>query len=112
MIHPTSPTIFRTPLLMSIYRYLIMFRPPAREICLNALEDVYQTCMSLPLTLFQKYPILIIHLLDEESRPSAGKILARWRPQKVAADQPQPQQQQLPNRAAATNGGEAPAAAS
>lgn len=26
------------------YRYLIMFRPPAREMCLDTLEDVYQTC--------------------------------------------------------------------
>ncbi|KAF9894242.1 hypothetical protein FE257_007744 [Aspergillus nanangensis] len=50
--------------------YLIMFRPPAREICLNALEDVYQTY--------------------EESRPAAGKILARWRPQ--TSDQQQQQQ--------------------
>jgi hypothetical protein len=25
-------------------RYLVMFRPPAREMCLNALEDVYNTC--------------------------------------------------------------------
>lgn len=24
-----------------------MFRPPAREICLNALEDVYNTCKPL-----------------------------------------------------------------
>lgn len=26
-----------------------MFRLPAREICLNALEDVYRTCKFLPL---------------------------------------------------------------
>ncbi|EHA21563.1 hypothetical protein ASPNIDRAFT_130357, partial [Aspergillus niger ATCC 1015] len=38
--------------------YLIMFRPPAREMCLNALEDVYDTY--------------------EESRPLAGKLLAKW----------------------------------
>lgn len=24
-----------------------MFRPPARELCLNALQDVYQTCKFL-----------------------------------------------------------------
>ncbi|PYI06217.1 hypothetical protein BO78DRAFT_397402 [Aspergillus sclerotiicarbonarius CBS 121057] len=57
--------------------YLIMFRPPAREMCLNALEDVYQTY--------------------EESRPSAGKILARWRPPKTEQPpQPHPQDQQQP----------------
>ncbi|PYI25177.1 mRNA cleavage and polyadenylation specificity factor complex subunit [Aspergillus indologenus CBS 114.80] len=49
--------------------YLIMFRPPAREICLNALEHVYETY--------------------EESRPAAGKVLAKWRPK---ATQPQPEQ--------------------
>ncbi|KAG2415697.1 hypothetical protein HFD88_006888 [Aspergillus terreus] len=59
--------------------YLIMFRPPAREICLNALEDVYQTY--------------------EESRPSAGKILARWRPKKTEDQQPA-----LANRAGPPNG--------
>ncbi|RAH46980.1 RNA-processing protein PTA1 [Aspergillus brunneoviolaceus CBS 621.78] len=50
--------------------YLIMFRPPAREICLNALEHVYETY--------------------EESRPAAGKVLAKWRPK---AAQPQHEQQ-------------------
>ncbi|PIG83591.1 mRNA cleavage and polyadenylation specificity factor complex subunit [Aspergillus arachidicola] len=53
--------------------YLIMFRPPAREMCLNAVEDVYQTY--------------------EESRPAAGKVLARWRPQSTAVQQAQPEQQ-------------------
>ncbi|GKZ22480.1 hypothetical protein AbraIFM66951_008363 [Aspergillus brasiliensis] len=52
--------------------YLIMFRPPAREMCLNALEDVYDTY--------------------EESRPLAGKLLAKWRPKNT--DEPQQQQQQ------------------
>ncbi|PYH99499.1 mRNA cleavage and polyadenylation specificity factor complex subunit [Aspergillus ellipticus CBS 707.79] len=69
--------------------YLIMFRPPAREMCINAVEDVYQTS----------------HDLDEESRPAAGKVLARWRPQKPQEGQqqqppppppPQPHQQQQP----------------
>ncbi|RAK74131.1 RNA-processing protein PTA1 [Aspergillus fijiensis CBS 313.89] len=50
--------------------YLIMFRPPAREVCLNALEHVYETY--------------------EESRPAAGKVLAKWRPK---AAQPQQEQQ-------------------
>ncbi|RAL01556.1 RNA-processing protein PTA1 [Aspergillus ibericus CBS 121593] len=62
--------------------YLVMFRPPAREMCLNALEDVYQTY--------------------EESRPLAGRVLTRWRPQKSdqprqPESQPQPQDQQPPH---------------
>ncbi|GFF38745.1 mRNA cleavage and polyadenylation specificity factor complex subunit pta1 [Aspergillus udagawae] len=54
--------------------YLVMFRPPAREMCLNALEDVYNTY--------------------EESRPIAGKILAKWRPHVIEQQQQQQQQQQ------------------
>ncbi|KAF3397806.1 mRNA cleavage and polyadenylation specificity factor complex subunit pta1 [Penicillium rolfsii] len=55
----------RVNLTVQALMYLIMFRPPAREICLNTLEDIYQTY--------------------EESRPAAGKVLARWRPQALPA---------------------------
>ena len=44
--HSILYTLYHIQLTMNISRYLIMFRPPAREICLNALEDVYQSCMS------------------------------------------------------------------
>lgn len=61
-----------------------MFRPPAREICLNTLEDVYQTCK---LPHFPLFLIVTVHLTnlvtDEESRPAAGKVLTRWRPEKM-----------------------------
>ncbi|KAJ5628296.1 hypothetical protein N7490_010524 [Penicillium lividum] len=53
----------RVNLSVQALMYLIMFRPPAREMCLNTLEDVYQTY--------------------EESRPAAGKVLAKWRPQQT-----------------------------
>ncbi|KAI9934442.1 hypothetical protein ASPWEDRAFT_43856 [Aspergillus wentii DTO 134E9] len=63
--------------------YLIMFRPPAREMCLNTLEDVYQTY--------------------EEARPAASKVLAKWRPQNQPEQQQQQQQQStLASRPAAT----------
>lgn len=59
-----------------------MFRPPAREMCLDTLEDVYQTCKH-----HQVPDILDIFFLtqdtDEESRPAAGKVLAKWRPQQI-----------------------------
>jgi symplekin len=63
-----------------------MFRPPARDICLDALEDIYRTC---------KYHVLPLATtsdsgIDEESRPTAGKILAKWRPLVVEQQQPQP----------------------
>ncbi|KAJ5458269.1 hypothetical protein N7475_009657 [Penicillium sp. IBT 31633x] len=51
----------RVNLCVQSLMYLIMFRPPAREMCLNTVEDVYQTY--------------------EESRPAAGKVLNKWRPQ-------------------------------
>ncbi|KAE8372361.1 hypothetical protein BDV26DRAFT_102196 [Aspergillus bertholletiae] len=63
----------RVNLCIQSLMYLVMFRPPAREMCLNAVEDVYQTY--------------------EESRPVAGKVLARWRPESVAVQQAQPEQQ-------------------
>ncbi|KAJ5825772.1 hypothetical protein N7474_002910 [Penicillium riverlandense] len=73
----------RVNLCVQALMYLVMFRPPAREICLNTLEDVYQTY--------------------EESRPAAGKVLTRWRPEKM---------QTLTAQSAETNGdGAAPAAA-
>ncbi|KAJ5552981.1 hypothetical protein N7513_004398 [Penicillium frequentans] len=53
----------RVNLCVQALMYLIMFRPPAREMCLNTLEDIYQTY--------------------EDSRPAAGKILAKWRPQQT-----------------------------
>ncbi|KAF7161754.1 hypothetical protein CNMCM6106_008907 [Aspergillus hiratsukae] len=58
--------------------YLVMFRPPAREMCLNALEDVYNTY--------------------EESRPIAGKILAKWRPHILEQQQQQQHQQEQPQQ--------------
>ncbi|RAH70829.1 RNA-processing protein PTA1 [Aspergillus aculeatinus CBS 121060] len=66
--------------------YLIMFRPPAREICLNALEHVYETY--------------------EESRPAAGKVLAKWRPK--AAQPQQEQQTTLASRGATSGNSAAP----
>ncbi|KAE8150982.1 hypothetical protein BDV25DRAFT_171762 [Aspergillus avenaceus] len=57
----------RVNLCVQSLMYLIMFRPPAREMCLNAVEDVYQTY--------------------EESRPAASKVLSRWRPHSTVLEQ-------------------------
>lgn len=81
-----------------------MFRLPAREICLNALEDVYRTCK---FSLHAPKPTRQANNpKDEESRPSAGKILARWRPHVIEQSQPDQQQAQqasLVSRPAAAN---------
>ncbi|OJJ99511.1 hypothetical protein ASPACDRAFT_121005 [Aspergillus aculeatus ATCC 16872] len=74
----------RVSLCVQSLLYLIMFRPPAREICLNALEHVHETY--------------------EESRPAAGKVLAKWRPKTT---QPQPEQQTALASRSATTGNSA-----
>ncbi|OQE94411.1 hypothetical protein PENNAL_c0004G05487 [Penicillium nalgiovense] len=56
----------RVNLCVQSLMYLVMFRPPAREMCLNTVEDVYQTY--------------------EESRPAAGKVLTKWRPQSTVLE--------------------------
>ncbi|KAJ5082043.1 hypothetical protein N7532_011086 [Penicillium argentinense] len=53
----------RVNLCVQALMYLVMFRPPARELCLNTVEEIYNTY--------------------EESRPAAGKVLSRWRPQAI-----------------------------
>ncbi|KAJ5340915.1 Protein of unknown function DUF3453 [Penicillium brevicompactum] len=65
----------RVNLCVQSLMYLIMFRPPARDMCLNTVEDVYQTY--------------------EESRPAATKVLTKWRPEstvleKTTNDAPEP----------------------
>ena len=69
-----------------------MFRPPARDMCLNTVEDVYQTCKNT--TLLDDMTSLTL-AIDEESRPAATKILTKWRPEstvleKTTNDAPEP----------------------
>lgn len=62
-----------------------MFRPPAREMCLNTVEDVYQTCKN-SLFLLTIGMIFLTHPTDEESRPAATKVLTKWRPQSAVLE--------------------------
>jgi symplekin len=57
--------------------YLVMMRPPVRELALDAVEDVWATCMTST------------HILtccsnqcatDEDAKPVAAKYLTKWRP--------------------------------
>ncbi|CRG92164.1 mRNA cleavage and polyadenylation specificity factor complex subunit pta1 [Talaromyces islandicus] len=59
----------RVTLCVQTLHYLVMFRPPARELCLDTLEEIYNT--------------------HEEARPAAGKVLTRWRPHVVQAQKAQ-----------------------
>lgn len=85
-----NPPCFSTQKPANHLSYLIMYRLPAREMCLDTLEDVYLTCKLSLHSSF--YSLSNAHKTDEESRPIAGKILAKWRPQKLE----QPQQAHLP----------------
>jgi hypothetical protein len=42
------------------YSYLVLFRPPARDMCLDALEDLWRNY--------------------DGAKAATGKLLARWRP--------------------------------
>ncbi|EED16068.1 mRNA cleavage and polyadenylation specificity factor complex subunit (Pta1), putative [Talaromyces stipitatus ATCC 10500] len=57
----------RINLCVQALHYLVMFRPPAREMCLNTLEEIYNTY--------------------EEARPAASRVLSRWRPEAISSQQ-------------------------
>ncbi|KAI5296572.1 hypothetical protein KEM55_005773 [Ascosphaera atra] len=78
----------RVNLCVQAFHYLVLFRPPSRNACLDALESLYQTV--------------------PEARPLITKILAKWRPAALP-QQDQGRQQQPP--AAAPTAGSPPGAA-
>lgn len=65
--------------------YLVIMRPPVKEIVLDTVQDIWTTCKAkLPLVLCSKfYPGLIINnpFLDQDARPMAAKYLTKYRPQ-------------------------------
>lgn len=60
----------RVGLAVTTLHYLILFRPPVRDMCIDALED-----------LWRDYP---------EARPSAAKLLTKWRPEALEQHDPKP----------------------
>ena len=58
--------------------YLVMFRPPVRELALDAVEDVWATCE------YHFHPSNGSKQLtcptDEDAKPMSAKYLAKWRP--------------------------------
>ncbi|KAL1957994.1 hypothetical protein VTO42DRAFT_5206 [Malbranchea cinnamomea] len=57
----------RVNLCVQALHYLVLMRPPTRELCLDALEDLYKNV--------------------EEARPLLVKVLQKWRPQALPDDQ-------------------------
>ena len=62
-----------------------MYRIPAREMCLNTIEDVYQTCKILILQ--GPWHVALTLSTDEESRPAAAKVLKKWRPDSTVLEE-------------------------
>ena len=70
---------------LRFHSYLILLRPPVRDICIDALEDLWRNCASLLLSL--PYP-LIIHTkldpltnsIDDDAKAPTTKLLTKWRP--------------------------------
>lgn len=56
----------RVALAVNAIHYLILFRPPVREMCIDALEDLWRNY--------------------EDARVAAAKLLTKWRPQLLQAD--------------------------
>ena len=60
-----------------------MYRPPAREICLDVLESIWRDSKNATACCLV---LLIFHLVDEVKAP-AGKILEKWRPRVFQKDE-------------------------
>lgn len=60
----------RIDLACSALHYLYMFRPPVRDIVVNVLTEIYQT--------------------NDRARPSAKKLLARWKPEVLSEEDAPP----------------------
>lgn len=68
---PTMVNLSLTSLL-----YLVMMRPPVRELALDAVEDIWNTCKHR----FLSYSIVMLTFVDENAKPIAAKYLRKWRP--------------------------------
>ncbi|KAI9746123.1 MAG: hypothetical protein M1818_000804 [Claussenomyces sp. TS43310] len=59
--------------------YLVMMRPPAREMALDAVQDIWKTCeLKSPVNIQDK--INCARYADDDARPMASKYLGKWRP--------------------------------
>jgi len=88
--------------------YLILVRPPVRDLCIDALEDLWRNCSSiLPFppsltTLAQPLTDTDPSPTDEDARHPTTKLLAKWRPHILTENtkptpQPQPDEPTIPN---------------
>lgn len=57
--------------------YLVMMRPPVRELALDAVEDVWRTCKS-DIYIAEKF--YTYDFTDDDAKDIAAQYLTKWRP--------------------------------
>jgi symplekin len=72
---PTTVQLALTTLL-----YLVMMRPPVREIALDTVAEIWTECECFWATFRRCESWLTDMLADEDARPLAAKYLVKWRP--------------------------------
>ena len=80
-------------------------KPPAREIAIDALEDLWRNCKSSDAS--PSTPFANAYLSDDDAKDPTTKHLAKWRPQVLASESkpssaPAPNGLQLPEDAKST----------
>ena len=56
-------------------------KPPARNIAIDAVEDLWRNCKCLEHVLFNPPVLQAKVFLDDDAKGPAAKVLAKWRPQ-------------------------------
>lgn len=72
---PTTVQLAMTSLL-----YLVMMRPPVREIALDTVAEIWSECEYLRAALLMTGAVTDDDVADEDARPLAAKYLVKWRP--------------------------------
>ena len=88
------PQCLQSASLTYLARYLIIFKPPARDLCIDALEDLWRNCKFTPT---ERRNLVHGHVADkyqdDDARAPTAKLLTRWRPHVLPASAPK----QVPN---------------
>lgn len=91
----------RVDLAVKAIHYLILVRPPIRELCVDTLEDLWRNCTflfypfffntppTLPLPTLSKMTSWLMKSPDDDARAPAKKLLSKWRPH-ILEDPPPP----------------------
>ena len=54
-------------------------KPPARDIAIDAVEDLWRNCKAFSTQIISTS--LLTKTSDDDAKPSAAKLLTKWRPQ-------------------------------